>query len=152
MPVQFGYKSVMHVTTVPRDDNVATTELWPGPVHDYRDAHTASIRNNNRVSQLLCSKVVIGALRRLNPERYMEDRRYRAAVYRVQYVVDDIAASVPFNLGYSSQQSAAANAKQRAEGPGTFLSHVPATVANSSKQAKPVVHTSSSGHSMFLQK
>ncbi|KAK4508613.1 hypothetical protein PRZ48_002352 [Zasmidium cellare] len=118
MPAQFGYKSVMHATTVPREDNVKATELWPGPVHDYRDVHTASIRNNNRVSQLLCSNVVIGALRWLDPDNYMEDRRYRAAVYRVQYLVDDIAASVPFNLGYSNQPSAVTNAKQRMEEPG----------------------------------
>lgn len=124
MPAQFGYKSVMHVTAVPRDENVKATELWPGPVHDYRDVHTASIRNNNRVSQLLCSNVVIGALRWLDPENYMEDRRYRAAAYRVQYLVDDIAASVPFNLCYSNQKPASASAKQRAEEPGRSFSHV----------------------------
>lgn len=118
MPAQFGYKSVMHVTAVPRDDNVKATELWPGPVHDYRDVHTAGIRNNNRVSQLLCTNVVIGALRWLDPDNFMEDRRYLAAVYRVQYLVDDIAASVPFNLGYSNPVSATANAKQRADDPG----------------------------------
>lgn len=118
MPAQFGYKSVMHITAVPRDDNVKVTQVWPGPVHEYRDVHTASIRNNNRVSQLLCSNVVIGALRWLDPEHYMEDRRYLAAVYRVQYLVDDIAASVPFNLGYSDQEFAPSSAKQRADDPG----------------------------------
>lgn len=115
MPVQFGYKSVMQVTTVPHEDNAAATELWPGPVHEYRDPHTASIRNNNRVSQLLCCNVVIGALRWLDPEKYMEDVRYRAAVYRVQYLVDDIAASIPFNLGYTSQRAAQEKGKQRGE-------------------------------------
>lgn len=120
MPAQFGYKSVMHVTAVPCDDNVKVTELWPGPVHDYRDVHTASIRNNNRVSQLLISNVVTGALRWLDPGNYMEDRRYLAAIYRVQYLVDDIAASVPFNLGYSNQVSGPAHAKQKAPDPGMF--------------------------------
>jgi hypothetical protein len=32
----------------------------------------------------------------------MEDGRYKAAAaYRVRYLVDDIAASVPFHLGYT---------------------------------------------------
>lgn len=69
-------------------------------MHLYENVKISIIRNNNRVSQLLCSSVVIDCLKWLDPEGLTEERRYRAAAYRVQYLVDDIAASVPFHLGY----------------------------------------------------
>ena len=104
MPSHFAYKTMEYST--PNNDSgseseIVHSEVWrPGPVHIYRDVQIASIRNNNRVSQLLCSSIVIDSLKWLDPEDYMEDRRYKAAAYRVRYLVDDIAAIVPFHLGY----------------------------------------------------
>ena len=104
MPSELGYKSTYHPApsgAVASEFETTRSEVWrPGPVHVYEDLQVASIRNNNRVSQLLCSSVVIDSLKWLDPEDYMEDRRYKAAAYRARYLVDDIAASVPFYLGY----------------------------------------------------
>jgi hypothetical protein len=101
---EFGYKSIYHSApsdAVASEVDTIRSEVWqPGLVHIYEDLSLASIRNNNRVLQLLCSGVVIDSLKWLNPENYMADRRYRAAAYRVRYLVDDIAASVPVYLGY----------------------------------------------------
>ena len=41
----------------------------------------------------------------------MEDRRYKAAAYRVRYLVDDITASVPFHLGYRPVEEALSSEK-----------------------------------------
>jgi hypothetical protein len=103
-PPEFGYKSIYHSAPsggVASEYETIRSEVWrPGLVHVYEDLQMASIRNNNRVSQLLCSSVVIDSLKWLDPENYIEDRRYKAAAYRLRYLVDDIAASVPFYLGY----------------------------------------------------
>ena len=119
MPSHFAYKTMEH--SGPNDSasesEVVHSEVWqPGPVHVYQDVQIASIRNNNRVSQLLCSSVVIDSLKWLDLEGYTDDRRYKAASYRVRYLVDDIAASVPFHLGYrpDSEDKAHAKGKQKA--------------------------------------
>ena len=106
LPARLGYKSVFCATNplIPMtklESDLLGSETWrPGPVHIYQDVQIASIRNNNRVSQLLCSSVAIDCLEWLGPESYQDDRRFKAAAYRVRYLVDDIIASVPFHLGY----------------------------------------------------
>ena len=99
-----GYKSIYHSApsgAVASEADTIRSEVWqPGLVHIYENLLMAIIRNNIRVLQLLCSSVVIDSLKWLDPVNYIADRRYKAAAYRVQYLVDDIAASVPVYLGY----------------------------------------------------
>jgi hypothetical protein len=108
MPPEFAYKTAEHSASTSEDSSeseIIRSDVWrPGSVHIYESVQGASIRNNNRVSQLLCSSVVIDSLKWLDPAGYMEDRRYKATAYRVRYLVDDITASVPFHLGYRSAE------------------------------------------------
>lgn len=107
LPPTFGHKSYVHPHTTilnAKSFNAYTTTLWehwPGvPLHIYPDIQVATIRNNNRVSQLLCANLVLSCLQWLLPLSHYDDRRYKAAGYRIQYLVDDIVASVPFCLGF----------------------------------------------------
>ena len=98
MPAHWAHKSVTNFSGSIDPDKVEEAEVWPGPMHMYQDVHTSSIRNNNRVSQMLCSSVLIDALKWLDPDRYTDDDRYQLARNRVQTLVDEICYSVPFHL------------------------------------------------------
>lgn len=105
IPPQWGYRSISnHIanqSTIVDFEQIEELEVWPGPtMHVYKDVHIACIRNNNRVSQILCSSVVIDALKWLTPDpaQYMLDERYTTARIRLQSLVDDICYSVPFHL------------------------------------------------------
>ena len=98
MPSKWGYRCVTTVSSVISEDEIDDLEAWPGPVHSYQDINVSSIRNNNRVNQMLCSSTVIDALEWLDPAGYTNDERYAAAQRRVQSLVDDICYRVPFHL------------------------------------------------------
>lgn len=104
MPSKCSYTTVGYASTASdgsSESEIVRSEAWrPGPVHLYKNVKVASIRNNNRISQLLCSSIVIDSLKWLDPEVHAGDCKYKAAAYKVRYLVDDIAASVPFHLGY----------------------------------------------------
>ena len=127
MPPQFSCKTLFHSSGPfpPATKNESSfaeealeSDVWrPGPIHIYEDLQIASIRNNNRVSQLLCSSVVIDSLKWLDPEGYAGDRRYKAAAYRVRYLVDDVVASVPFHLGYRLSDSSSDLSPDEPNGP-----------------------------------
>lgn len=102
MPYQWAYRSVTQFTPLP--DNVECAESWPGPIHVYQSRRVAGIRNTNRVSQLLCSSAVIDALAWLDSTRYMIDERYSHACWRIQSLVDEICACVPFILTATFQE------------------------------------------------
>ena len=98
IPEEWAYRSVAHVSLSVDPTKVEETEAWPGPMHMYNDLHISSIRNNIRVSQMLCSSVLIDALKWLHPESYLDDERYCSARNRLQDLVDEICYSVPFHL------------------------------------------------------
>ena len=131
MPPHLGYKSMAHgvtKSTLREEEDVLQSDVWPaGPVHIYKDVQIASIRNNNRVSQLLCTGVVIDALSYLSPTTYPSDPRYKAAAYRVQYLVDDIAASVPYHLGYRAKGVGSSTMAAPTEETGTKVAGLNAT-------------------------
>ena len=98
MPLQWAYKSAANVSGTVDPDNVDSMDAWPGPMHMYGDVHISGIRNNNRVSQILCSSVVIDALKWLDPDHFATDERFLLSRNRVQSLMDDICYSVPFHL------------------------------------------------------
>ena len=98
MPAEWAYKTAATAIFAVEPDSVDEMEVWPGPLHTYADVNASSIRNNARVSQILCSAVVLDALKWLDPEGYMRDDKYRVTKGRVQGLVDDICYSVPFHL------------------------------------------------------
>lgn len=98
MPLQWCYSSVANIPTKANMDKVEEMETWPGVLHIYKDVHVACIRNNNRVSQMLCSSIVIDALKWLDPLHFSIDERYTSARTRLQALVDDVCYSVPFHL------------------------------------------------------
>ena len=57
MSPQWAHRSVANIEGFSED--VDEAEVWPGPIHVYKDVHVSSVPNNNRVGQLLCSSVVI---------------------------------------------------------------------------------------------
>lgn len=98
MPSKWTYQSTPGVTCTVDQETVDDMEAWPGPMHTYEDINIASIRNNNRVNQMLCSSIVMNALRWLDPTTYVNDERYTTAKNRVQGLVDDVCYSVPFHF------------------------------------------------------
>jgi hypothetical protein len=100
MPLWTSYKS-FSPNTPTTDDDLVSSDVWGlGPVHLYADIQAACLRNWSRILQLECAGVVIDAIKWLNPDNNSVDGRLKAAVYRVRCLIDDIAASVPFHLGY----------------------------------------------------
>lgn len=98
MPAQWCYSSVANIATKANMDKVEEMETWPGVLHIYTDVHVACIRNNTRVSQVLCSSMVIDALKWLDPLHFQMDERFTLAKARLQTLIDDICYSVPFHL------------------------------------------------------
>ena len=98
MPLNWGYQSVANVGETFNSKDIEQIEVWPGPIHIYKDVRTASIRNYFRISQMLCSSVVMDTLKWLHPKKYMADDRYANARNQTQAAVDDICYSVPFHL------------------------------------------------------
>ncbi|KAF2160561.1 hypothetical protein M409DRAFT_70317 [Zasmidium cellare ATCC 36951] len=98
MPAQWCYSSVANIPTRAKMDKIEEMETWPGVLHIYKDVHVACIRNNTRVSQILCSSVVIDALKWLDPLHFQMDERFTLAKMRLQSLVGDICYSVPFHL------------------------------------------------------
>ncbi len=96
MPPQWAFKSTACMTGIVENDKVETTEAWPGPIHSYGDIYMASIRNNNRVTQILCSCVVLDTLKRLGLDTHDEDERFKAARHKVQSLADEICVGPVF--------------------------------------------------------
>ncbi|KAK4497691.1 hypothetical protein PRZ48_010344, partial [Zasmidium cellare] len=98
MPPQWCYSSVANIPTRAKMDKIDEMDTWPGVLHIYKDVHVACVRNNTRVSQILCSSIVIDALKWLDPLHFQMDERFTLAKMRLQSLVDDICYSVPFHL------------------------------------------------------
>lgn len=118
IPPEWGYRSVANRrSSAPTMDNIGKLQTWPGSaMHIYKDVHIACIRNNNRVSQILCCSVVVDALKWLNPDpmQYTLDERWVSARHRMQVLVDDICASVSFHLyGPDIEETAQASGHMR---------------------------------------
>jgi len=97
-----AYTSVAKPSTALDVNNIEEVEAWPGPMHRYIDIEAASIRNNHRAGQILCSSVVIDAVQWLSPDTFPSDERWLLARNKVQSAVNDICYSVPFNMWGSS--------------------------------------------------
>ena len=72
--------------------------MWLRSTGMYKDTDVASARSNTRVNQMLCSSVIIEALKWLHPETYSKDERYQSAKSRIHDLVHDICRTVPFHL------------------------------------------------------
>lgn len=78
---------------------VEEMEVWPLPYfHIYKDIDSVCTKNSERLVHMPCSTLVIDALKWLCPEEYAykHDHRYLIAKARLQVLVDDICASVPY--------------------------------------------------------
>jgi hypothetical protein len=98
LPAHWGYKSVATCSGDVATSKIEELEVWPGPMHMYKNVHISSTRNNNRIVETLYWSIVIDALKRLQPSNYETDARYRLAKNRIQALVDDVCHSVPFHL------------------------------------------------------
>jgi hypothetical protein len=81
--------------------DVDKVEVWPGPVHVYGDVHIVAIRNNNRVSQILCASLILSCIDWLiGPSmdhlQHQYSRLWNATHCRLQNAVNGICLSVPF--------------------------------------------------------
>lgn len=92
---QTPFKPGARITGTDKNEGADT---WPGSTHVCQDLNIASNRIHIRVNQMLCSSVVIDALKWLDPEDYIKDRRYEVAKSRIQFLVDDICCSIPYHL------------------------------------------------------
>lgn len=72
--------------------------VWPLPYsHVYKDLDSVCKKNEDRMSQITCSSLVMDTLKLLFPGgEYRHDHRYLTAKARLQILVDDICASVPY--------------------------------------------------------
>ena len=106
LPPLFGYKSVAIPRPVP--DDLATAEMWPGPVHVYEDLITAALMNHYRLSRISCQDVVMECAEWLAQEHDgpSTNRHLDYGRVIVQQMIDEICASVPFHLGYDLQHHA----------------------------------------------
>lgn len=98
MPQKWAHRSTAYAPHTTHEGPIEEAEAWPGPIHIYEDVNVSSLRNNNRVNQMLCSSFIMEALKWLDGTRYTNDPRYHTAKYRVQTLVDDVCYSVPFHL------------------------------------------------------
>lgn len=93
---QTSYRSVPYAADDQRSTDNST---WrPSLAHIYPSIEAAKARNKSRLAQLLCARIVNSALKWQDAENCQRDGRYRASEYKMRYLVDDIAASVPFLL------------------------------------------------------
>lgn len=100
-PSEWQWRSVANLCDNPEIENIAEAEAWPGNpvVHVYQDLHGVCIRNNDRISHLLCCSAVCDAVKWLlqDKEVYEVDPRYLSAKAQLLALVDEICASVPYH-------------------------------------------------------
>lgn len=145
MPVEWAHRSVARFSGLIDPEKVEQAEVWPGPMHKYKDVHVSSIRNNSRVNEMLCSYVVIDALKWLHPEDHTHDERYCWAKNRVQTLVDEICYSVPFHLwGQDLGKKVRPDGQDQAGK--NAIGHQTSDRANVTQPPKPLEATFSYGH------
>lgn len=98
IPSKWAHRAASSVSYSLELDQIDEMDTWPGPLHTYEDVNVASIRNNSRVNQMLCSSIIIESLRWLDSDDCTNDTRYRTAKHRLQSLVDEICYCVPFHL------------------------------------------------------
>ena len=127
MPKQWSHRSLSMMLRRADEDNVDDLEAWPGPIHTYSNVHIASVRNNNRVCQALCSRAIMTAIAWLKPDDYFSDEGYCIARNRVQELVDHICFSVPFQTGQQIGENGMTGKRnvQGESGPALFAQDTP---------------------------
>jgi hypothetical protein len=106
LPESWDYKLVSIVQDMPCEPELAPA--WPGPQHSYQDIFVSSIINDYRVSRIFCHTVILACNRflgradsqGLDPQ---VDLDLLNARFVTQQLVDDICASVPYNMQYSNR-------------------------------------------------
>lgn len=98
-PLDWRWQTVLNTCDDREITDTQKMEVWPTPyLHVYKDLTTACKINEDRLNHMLCCSVVINAAKWLfaDHEGYRHDRRYLIAKSRIQTLVDDMCASVPF--------------------------------------------------------
>lgn len=106
--------------------DVEQLNVWPLPyMHVYKDLQSVCTKNDDRINHMTCSSIVIDAIKWLhpNPEIYKYDRRYLTARARIQMLVDDICASVPY-CWYGETLSAGQNQETLRQRTGKSMIHL----------------------------
>jgi len=86
-------------------EEVFTAEVWPGPIHQYRDLPITGVWNDYRASRIACQAVILDCINAL-PSHLQTDqleRMSKQAANTSQQMVDDICSSIPFLLAYDSK-------------------------------------------------
>lgn len=104
LPPEWKHRTIGVVSEFPSDEDLATTEKWPGEQHVYHDVPLASIVNDYRVCRIFCRRVIIACINWLRIGGHEDtDGEYDKSVFIIQQLVDDICACVPFHMNYELQ-------------------------------------------------
>lgn len=90
-------KTVAFTQKMPED--LKKAESWIGPVYEWESMHTAGIVNKQRAAQLTNAYLIIECFKKIYPDSYESDARYRKACYILQSNIDEICYSIPFFFG-----------------------------------------------------
>ncbi|GAB7341129.1 hypothetical protein MBLNU457_7435t2 [Dothideomycetes sp. NU457] len=90
-------KTVRFTQKMPQD--LKKAESWIGPVYEWQTMHTAAIVNKQRAAQLTNAYLIIECFKKIYPDTYESDPRYRKACYILQSNIDEICYSIPFFFG-----------------------------------------------------
>lgn len=90
-------KTIRFTQKMPQD--LKTAESWIGPVYEWQTMHTAAIVNKQRAAQLTNAYLIIECFKKIYPDTYGSDPRYRKACYILQSNIDEICYSIPFFFG-----------------------------------------------------
>ncbi|KAI9722849.1 MAG: hypothetical protein M1828_004415 [Chrysothrix sp. TS-e1954] len=82
-----------------------TSRFYPGPVHAYRNAHISWMLNCYRQMRVYVNATAIRCLMWLLPDASVgitSNPLIASQVFVIQQMIDDVCASTPYQLGYSS--------------------------------------------------
>ena len=141
-PFEYRWRTVATNMGTPVDwENVAELEAWPAPtLHVYKDLHSVALQNNDRISHILCASIVADAVKWLHPaqEAFECDCRYVFAKARIQLLVDQICASIPYhwygNVLLEAGKAGPLPPRTAAEGLGGYVTIWPLYVASQAEE------------------
>lgn len=83
-------------------ENMATAEVWPGPIHIYRDLMIANVLNDHRICRIFCQSVVLGCIAALPPDSQSDHLRRVStqSIYVIQRMVNEFSWSIPYLMGF----------------------------------------------------
>lgn len=108
LPPSWQYKIVSIAQEITGPLHLA--EAWTGPQHTHEDLFICSIVNDYRVSRIFCQSIISRCVTLIQGEGPAYDSQLEIEVLNARFVtqqmVDEICATVPFNINFYKQGTA----------------------------------------------